>query len=128
MLKGIKFLDSIGLFHQEINPPNILLSTSGSVKIGNLRYCKKKAPEQSGLEIGGAKHISHLAMQMMDRNIFLVADLTGDPPTLGHPERWSLQAKDFITIASSSRSGSDIDNASTAITFGIHIALLQPLN
>lgn len=56
-------------------------------------------------------------MQMMDKNVFYIADLTGNPPILGQPERWSPEAKSFIVIpTSSSRPGSDIANASTIIT------------
>lgn len=35
-------------------------------------------------------------MEMMDRNVFLVASLTGEPPVLQDPQRWSKVANNFV--------------------------------
>jgi hypothetical protein len=69
----------------------VLLSIDGKVKIGNFSHCKKQQPGISMFQ-----SLGRLVMEMMDRNVFLVASLAGKPPVLQNPERWSNAANNFV--------------------------------
>ncbi|KAJ9129567.1 hypothetical protein NKR23_g12509, partial [Pleurostoma richardsiae] len=98
ILDAICYLESEELIHGSITCPNVLLTTTGLVKIANPESCSTTTPED---RLDDTKALGLIMSELMDESLEDgVTSVGSGGPTLriNKPSVWSSEALDFMTL------------------------------